>query len=80
MVLQIAADRNCSIEEATEVTVHLHNNIVRDFQAGHEVLQLVPSPTLQRFLRGARAWMGGGFEWHASNPRYQTQKPGQYVS
>jgi len=72
MVLQIAADRNCSIEEATEVTVALHNQIVRDFQAGHEALQPVPSPTLQRFLRGARAWMGGGFEWHATNPRYQT--------
>jgi 2-methylisoborneol synthase len=72
MVLQIAADRNCSIEEATEITVDLHNNVVRDFQAGHEALQPVPSPTLQRFLRGARAWMGGGFEWHATNSRYQT--------
>jgi 2-methylisoborneol synthase len=75
MVLQIAADRGCSIEEATEVTVDLHNNIVRDFQSGHEALLPVPSPTLQRFLRGTRAWMGGGFEWHATNPRYQTQKP-----
>lgn len=73
MVLQIAADRSCSIEEATEITVDLHNRIVREFQSGHETLQAVPSPTLQRFLRGARAWMGGGFEWHATNPRYQTK-------
>ncbi len=72
MVLQTAADRNCSIEEATEVTVALHNNIVRDFRAGHEAMQPIPSPTLQRFLRGARAWMGGGFEWHNTNPRYET--------
>jgi 2-methylisoborneol synthase len=74
MVLQIAADRDCSVEEATEITVDLHNRIVRDFQAGHEALQPVPLLTLQRFLRGVRAWMGGGFEWHATNPRYQTRK------
>jgi 2-methylisoborneol synthase len=72
MVLQIAADRKCSIEEATEVTVELHNNLVRDFEAGHRSLQNVPSLELQRFLRGVRAWMGGGFEWHATNPRYET--------
>lgn len=70
MVLQVAADRNCSIEEATEITVDLHNNLVRDFEAGHRELQPVPSPELRRFLRGLRGWMGGGFEWHATNPRY----------
>jgi 2-methylisoborneol synthase len=32
----------------------------------------VPDPALQRFLRGLRGWMGGGFEWHDSNPRYRT--------
>ncbi|MEU4448197.1 family 2 encapsulin nanocompartment cargo protein terpene cyclase [Actinosynnema sp. NPDC050801] len=72
MVLQIAADRGCSTEEATEVTVELHNQLVRDFQALHESLLPVPSPELQRFLRGVRSWMGGGFEWHATNPRYRT--------
>jgi len=71
MVLQIAADKNCSIEEATEETVELHNRMVREFEAGHRNLQTVPSVELQRFLRGLRAWMGGGFEWHATNPRYQ---------
>jgi 2-methylisoborneol synthase len=70
MVLQVAADRNCSIEEATEITVDLHNNLVRDFEAGHRELQPVPSLELQRFLRGLRGWMGGGFEWHTTNPRY----------
>lgn len=73
MVLQIAADRGCSIEEATEVTVDLHNEIVRDFQAAHRELQAVPSPELQRFMRGLRAWMGGGFEWHSTSPRYKSQ-------
>lgn len=71
MVLQIAADRGCSVDEATEVTVDLHNSLVRDFEASHRSLQHVPSPQLQRFLRGVRAWMAGGFEWHATNPRYQ---------
>lgn len=71
MVLQVAADRGCSIDEATEITVRLHNDIVRDFEAGHRELQLVPSLELQRFMRGLRAWMGGAFEWHDSNPRYK---------
>ncbi len=73
IVLLIAADRNCSIAEATEITVGLHNDLVRDFQAGHQKLQSVPSPELQRFMRGLRAWMGGGFEWHSTSPRYQAQ-------
>jgi 2-methylisoborneol synthase len=72
MVLQIAADRQCSVEEAIAITVELHNNLVQDFEATHRSLLPVPSPQLQRFLRGVRAWMGGGFEWHATNPRYRS--------
>jgi 2-methylisoborneol synthase len=70
LVLLIAADRDCTVEEATEITVNLHNDLVRDFEAGHRELAAVASPELQRFLRGLRAWMGGGVEWHATNPRY----------
>ena len=73
LVLLIAADRECSIEEATEITVTLHNDLVRDFETSHRELATVPSPELQRYLRGLRAWMGGGFEWHATNPRYAQQ-------
>nr|WP_257902826.1 family 2 encapsulin nanocompartment cargo protein terpene cyclase [Saccharothrix obliqua] len=72
MVLQIAADRRCSVAEATEVTVALHNDLVRDFEALHRELASVPSPELHRFLRGLRSWMGGGFEWHNTNPRYRS--------
>jgi 2-methylisoborneol synthase len=72
MVLQVAADRGCSIQQATEITVKLHNDLVHDFEAGHRNLQAVPHVELQRFLRGLRAWMGGAFEWHNSNPRYAT--------
>lgn len=71
MVLQIAADRDISLQEATEITVDLHNNLVRDFESGHRALRPVPSLELQRFLNGIRAWMAGGVEWHATNPRYQ---------
>jgi 2-methylisoborneol synthase len=71
MVLQVAADRKCSIPEATEVVVAVHNEFVRDFEANARALQAVPSPELQRFTRGLRGWMGGAFEWHDSNPRYK---------
>lgn len=70
LVLLIAADRGCSVPEAAEVAVVLHNDLVRAFQATHRALTSVPSPELQRFLRGVRAWMGGGVEWHVTNPRY----------
>lgn len=70
MVTLIAADRDCSLAEATEITVAMHNDFVRGFEATHRELAAVPSPELQRYLRGVRAWMGGGFEWHATNPRY----------
>lgn len=71
MVLQIAADRDCSIDEATAVTVDLHNEIVRDFQSAHRGLGAVAVPELQRFLIGLRSWMGGGFEWHSTSSRYR---------
>ncbi|HXA62451.1 MAG TPA: family 2 encapsulin nanocompartment cargo protein terpene cyclase [Streptosporangiaceae bacterium] len=70
MVLLVAADRGCSVAEAVEITVALHNDFVRGFEAAHQELASVPSPELQWFLRGLRAWMGGGFEWHATNARY----------
>ncbi|MFD0855001.1 hypothetical protein ACFQ07_22360, partial [Actinomadura adrarensis] len=72
LVLLTAADRGCSVEEATEITVALHNDMVRGFESAHQELAAVPSPELQRFLRGLRAWMGGGLEWHDTNARYKT--------
>jgi 2-methylisoborneol synthase len=71
MVLLTAADRGCSVEDATDLTVDLHNEMVRDFQSAHDSLQVAGSPELQRFLRGLRSWMGGGAEWHATSPRYR---------
>jgi 2-methylisoborneol synthase len=71
LVLLIAAEENCSIREATERAVALHNDFVRSFEAAQRQLAAIPSVELQRFLRGAQAWMGGGFEWHSSSSRYQ---------
>ena len=71
MVLLVAGDRGCSIEEATEITVGVHNGFVHDFEASHRTLSAIPSVELQRFLRALRSWMGGAFEWHDSNPRYK---------
>ncbi|KAB2340192.1 family 2 encapsulin nanocompartment cargo protein terpene cyclase [Actinomadura rudentiformis] len=70
LVLLVAADRGCSLPEAAEIAVALHNDLVRGFERDHQALAAVPSPQLQWFLRGLRAWMGGGFEWHATNARY----------
>ena len=70
MVALLAADNDCSVEEATEMTVAMHNDFVHGFEDIHRELASVPSAELQRFMRGMRAWMGGSFEWHATNPRY----------
>jgi len=70
MVLQIAAERDVSLAEATEVTVTLHNDLVHDFEATHRALRTIPSPELHHFLRGTRSWMAGCLEWHATTPRY----------
>ncbi|HEX4062073.1 MAG TPA: family 2 encapsulin nanocompartment cargo protein terpene cyclase [Streptosporangiaceae bacterium] len=71
LVLLIALEENCTIREATERTVALHNDFVRGFEASQRQLAALPSVELQRFLRGAQAWMGGGFEWHRTTSRYQ---------
>ena len=71
LVLLLAAERDCSIAEATEEVVALHNDIVRGFEASRAALAAVPSPELQRFVLGARAWMGGCLEWHDSSSRYK---------
>jgi 2-methylisoborneol synthase len=71
LVLLISAEEKCSVPEATERTISLHNDFVRSFEASQRQLATVPSVELQRFLRGAQAWMGGCLEWHSSSSRYQ---------
>jgi 2-methylisoborneol synthase len=71
LILLIAAEENCTIREATNAAVALHNDFVRGFEASQRRLAAAASVELQRFLRGAQAWMGGGFEWHSTTRRYQ---------
>ena len=71
VVLLIAAEDNVSLREATERAVEMHNDFVRGFEASRRELSAIASPPLQRFLRGAQAWMAGGLEWHGSTGRYQ---------
>jgi 2-methylisoborneol synthase len=70
LVLLIAAENNCPIREATERTVALHNDFVHGFEASQRQLAAIPSAELQRYLRGAQAWMAGSLEWHNTSSRY----------
>ncbi|MBT2229288.1 family 2 encapsulin nanocompartment cargo protein terpene cyclase [Nonomuraea sp. NEAU-A123] len=72
VILLIAAEEKCSIREATERAVALHNDLVRGFESSRRELTAVPSAELHRFLRGAQGWMAGCLEWHGSTSRYQS--------
>ncbi|RDI66909.1 family 2 encapsulin nanocompartment cargo protein terpene cyclase [Nocardia pseudobrasiliensis] len=71
MVLQVAAERGCSVSRATEIVVDLHNRVVRDFEAERLAMRTEGSPELQLYLHGLRSWFAGSFEWHNTNPRYR---------
>lgn len=71
LVLLIAAEEGCPVRTATERAVGLHNDFVAGFETSQRRLAAIASPELHRFLRGAQAWMSGGFEWHATSSRYR---------
>jgi 2-methylisoborneol synthase len=71
VVLLIAAEEDVSLRVATARAVELHNSFVRGFEASQRELTATSYALLQRFLRGAQAWMAGGLEWHGSTGRYQ---------
>ncbi|NUR90353.1 MAG: terpene synthase [Nonomuraea sp.] len=75
LVLLIAAERGCTLREAAERAVELHNDLVRAFEEDCRVLRAVPSAELQRFLWGVGAWLGGCLEWHSTSDRYTTTPP-----
>lgn len=66
----IAAEDECSLEEAVDRTVDIHNELMHTFEAEAAALALTGSPELRRFLAGTWAWLGGSREWHASSGRY----------
>ena len=67
----VAAERGCSLQEAVDISAVYHDDLVRAFESEHRALLLDPSPVLQRFLLGVRAWLGGNNEWHIRSGRYR---------
>ncbi|MFI6501257.1 family 2 encapsulin nanocompartment cargo protein terpene cyclase [Nonomuraea typhae] len=72
LVLLVAEERGCSLREAAERAVALHNDMVAAFEADCRELAALPSPELRQFLWALGAWLGGSFEWHSTTNRYST--------
>jgi hypothetical protein len=69
----IAAERGCSLQEATDRSVAIHNELVHAFEeARARLTATLPVPTLERFLTGLYAWLGGSREWHRNSGRYRS--------
>ncbi|PBC77720.1 2-methylisoborneol synthase [Streptomyces sp. TLI_235] len=68
----IATEEQCSLDEAVEISVQLHDELMHTFEAEAAALSLVGSPELRRYLAGTWAWVGGNREWHAGSARYRT--------
>ncbi|GGN49102.1 terpene synthase [Streptomyces albiflavescens] len=68
----IASEDQCSLEEAVDRTVEVHNELMHTFEAEAAALAAAGSPELRRFLAGTWAWLGGSREWHAGSARYTT--------
>ncbi|GHI08011.1 hypothetical protein AQI88_07180 [Streptomyces cellostaticus] len=66
----IVAEDECSLEEAVDRTVEIHNELMHTFEAEAAALSLTGSPELRRFLASTWAWVGGSREWHATSGRY----------
>ncbi|TBO56999.1 Camphene synthase [Streptomyces kasugaensis] len=68
----IAREENCSLEDAVEQSVLIHDELMHTFEAEAAALAAAGSPELRRFLAGTWAWVGGNREWHAGSARYNT--------
>lgn len=66
----IAAEDGCTLQEAVDRTVDIHNELMLTFEAEAAALAPTGSPELRRFLAGTWAWVGGSREWHATSGRY----------
>lgn len=66
----IAAEEQCSDEEAVARTVEVHNELMHTFEQEAAALSATGSPALHRFLTDIWAWLGGSREWHATTGRY----------
>jgi 2-methylisoborneol synthase len=69
----IAAESGCSLQEATDRSAAVHDELVRSFEAMRRRLTVMfPVPALERYLAGLYAWLGGSREWHRTSGRYHT--------
>jgi 2-methylisoborneol synthase len=68
----LVAERGCSLQDAVEISVGIHDDVMRAFEATARELLRDSSPELARFLAGLRAWIGGSREWHARSGRYHS--------
>jgi 2-methylisoborneol synthase len=66
----IAAEEKCSLEDAVEMSVAIHDELMHTFEAEAAALSAAGSPELRRFFTGAWAWVAGNREWHAGSARY----------
>ncbi|MFI9206449.1 family 2 encapsulin nanocompartment cargo protein terpene cyclase [Streptomyces sp. NPDC053048] len=66
----IAEESGCSLHEAVERSVAIHDELVHTFEREAAALALTGSPELRRFLAGVWAWLGGNLEWHRGSARY----------
>ncbi|RLU81749.1 2-methylisoborneol synthase [Streptomyces griseocarneus] len=69
----IAAEEDCSINDAFQKAIEVHNEIVHLFEE-HAAALSVTNPLIARFMAGLSNWMSGNHEWHAGNvgTRYAT--------
>lgn len=68
----IAAEEDCSIDEAFQKAIEVHNELVHQFE--EQAAELSVDPLVGRFMAGLANWMSGNHEWHAGNvgTRYAT--------
>lgn len=66
----IVAEEKCSVPEAIERSVQIHNELMHTFVAEATVLSQLGSLALRRFLADIWAWLGGNREWHSTTERY----------
>ncbi|MCW6006090.1 Camphene synthase [Micromonospora sp. CPCC 205371] len=70
----VAAEEGCSLREAIDRSVEIHNELMHTIEAEAAALSATGSPALRRFLAGVWAWLGGGREWHATSARYHSRE------
>ncbi|MGP9022894.1 family 2 encapsulin nanocompartment cargo protein terpene cyclase [Streptomyces sp. BR1] len=67
----IAAEENCSLQEAVDRTAAIHDELMLRYEAEAAALSVTGPPELRRYLTGVMAWMAGAREWHRRSPRYR---------